>query len=52
MENKGLNVFNTSCVLAKPSTGARQPSSFCLEFRPAIPGSLIVDNPNDSQKGS
>ena len=20
MENKGLNVFNTSCVLAKPST--------------------------------
>ena len=22
MENKGLNVFNTSCVLAKPSTGA------------------------------
>jgi hypothetical protein len=22
MENKGLNVFNTACVLAKPSTGA------------------------------
>ena len=21
MENKGLNVFNTSCVLAKPETG-------------------------------
>ena len=27
MENKGLNVFNTSCVLAKPETGTRTAAS-------------------------
>jgi hypothetical protein len=25
MENKGLNVFNTACVLAKPETGDASP---------------------------
>ena len=33
MENKGLNVFNTAYVLAKPSTGESVPSgcTFCVQ---------------------
>ena len=49
MENKGLNVFNTSCVLAKPETGTRTAASRAPTVRARV--GALRGRPRPVRKG-